>query len=120
MILIGSCKHDVKAHRVGTIIVPTLRESPYFPVSQISQIFRPWTVGTIDCPNLLNRLVRNLGTILIHDVNPSVVHRAKSDDCPNIRTYYNFLLGTIIVPSRIVVVCSGLQEYYSLGFPGKL
>ena len=82
--------------------------------SLFSQPFRPWTVGTMDCPNVLNRLV---GTIvptfehtLIDDVNPSrsLLCRSKTDSSRGAskqrsppRTYYDYLLGTI-VPSRIV------------------
>ena len=60
--MIGSCKHDViELGQLSQRYEQTTRKSL---LSQLSQRFRPWTVGTMDCPNVLNRLVGTLGTIV--------------------------------------------------------
>ena len=61
-LVIGSCKHDViELGQLSQRYEQTTRKSL---LSQLSQLFRPWTVGTMDCPNncpnVLNRLVDTL------------------------------------------------------------
>ena len=54
-LVIGSCKHDViELGQLSQRYEQTTKKSL---LSQLSQLFRPWTVGTMDCPNVLNRLV---------------------------------------------------------------
>ena len=116
-LVIGSCKHYViELGQLSQRYKHTTRKSLF---SQLSQLFRPWTVGTMDrpnnCPNMLNihltmcfRATASERAMVRVMLNRLVgtLSLVSKDDCPNIWTYYDFLLGTI-VPSRIVVVCSG-------------